>query len=133
MGLLAHLIPLEALGSPLEMSTLSFSMVVWRERWFLESEMEMLLLISDPDLPGQLEIYNVVEDMISTLQAYVHQDCTIAVEPFDSRIGKCAVIQDAFGTRFRILEKTGKRSEKFSIIWQSWLLICFANLCPFPC
>ena len=72
---------------------------------FSECDMDILLL-SDSTLTVQLEAHFVVEDVISALPSYIQQGYTIAVEPFEIAIGKCAVIQDAHGTRICIFDKT---------------------------
>lgn len=83
--------------------------VWWDERTgqagllFQENHTEVVLH-SDPDIPGQVEVYYLVDDASAAVQQYAGQGCTILVEPFDIRIGKCAVIQDPFGTRLCILD-----------------------------
>lgn len=72
---------------------------------FSECDMDILLL-SDAAQTSQVEAHFVVEDVISALPSYIQQGYTIAVEPFDIAIGKCAVIQDTFGTRICIFDKT---------------------------
>lgn len=71
---------------------------------FSECDMDILLL-SDSAQTSQVEAHFVVEDVISALPVYIEQGYTIAVEPFDITIGKCAVIQDAAGTRICIFDK----------------------------
>ena len=71
---------------------------------FSECDMDILLL-SDSAQTSQVEAHFVVEDVISALPAYIEQGYTIAVEPFDITIGKCAVIQDAAGTRICVFDK----------------------------
>jgi lactoylglutathione lyase len=71
---------------------------------FSECDMDILLL-SDSAQTSQVEAHFVVEDVISALPAYIEQGYTIAIEPFDITIGKCAVIQDTAGTRICIFDK----------------------------
>lgn len=92
---------------------------VWRKErsisaglLFTKSEMEILLL-NDPALPNPVEVHSVVEDVISALPKYVRQGYTIAIEPFDISMGKCAVVQDSSGTRLCILDKT---SAEFDLV-----------------
>ena len=85
---------------------------VWRDErtgqaglLFQDSDTE-IVLHNDPDIPGQVEVHYLVNDVIAAVQKYVEQGCTILTEPFDIRIGKCAVIQDPFGIRLCILDMT---------------------------
>src|SRR5579883_1346549 len=75
------------------------------EASFSEYDMDILLL-SDSAQTSQVEAHFVVEDVISALPSYIQQGYTIAVEPFDTVMGKCAVIQDMLGTRICIFDKT---------------------------
>ncbi|HET8844874.1 MAG TPA: VOC family protein [Ktedonobacteraceae bacterium] len=70
---------------------------------FPESDAE-IVLHTDTKMPGQVEVHYLVDDVPSAVQKYVAQGCTLLTEPFDIRIGKCAVIQDPFGTRLCILD-----------------------------
>jgi hypothetical protein len=55
-----------------------------------------------------LDIHAVIEDALDALPQYIQQGYTIAVEPFESGAGKCAVIQDRRGTRICITETDSK-------------------------
>lgn len=70
---------------------------------FEDSDTE-IVLHNDPDIPSQVEVYYLVDDVITATQRYAEQGCTILAEPFDIRIGKCAIIQDPFGIRLCILD-----------------------------
>ncbi|GHO99034.1 hypothetical protein KSF_090820 [Reticulibacter mediterranei] len=56
------------------------------------------------DIPSRVEVYYLVDDVITATHTFAAQGCQILVEPFDIVIGKCAVIQDPFGTRLCILD-----------------------------
>ncbi len=56
-------------------------------------------------LPDDVEIHYIVEDKLSALPDYLHQGYSIAIEPFSTDDGMCAVLQDAHGTRLGILER----------------------------
>jgi lactoylglutathione lyase len=70
---------------------------------FAESDAE-IVLHNDPNLPSPVEVHYLVNDVVSVAAGYAAQGCTVLVEPFDITIGKCAVIQDPFGTRLCILD-----------------------------
>ena len=72
---------------------------------FPESDAE-IVLHNDPNIPSSVEVHYLVDDVIASVAEYTVQECHILVEPFDITIGKCAVIQDPFGTRLCILDMT---------------------------
>lgn len=72
---------------------------------FPESDAE-IVLHTDPNIPGQVEVHYLVTDVVAAVQKYTDQGCTILAEPFDVRMGKCAVIRDPFGTRLCLLDAT---------------------------
>ncbi len=83
---------------------------VWRDErtgqagmLFQDSDTE-LVLHNDADIPGPVEVYYLVDNVNAAVQKYTEQGCTIVTEPFDVRIGKCAVIQDPFGIRLCMLD-----------------------------
>lgn len=53
-----------------------------------------------------IEVHYLVEDAVSAVQILQTKGCRVLVEPFDIAIGKCAVIEDPFGTRLCILDMT---------------------------
>ncbi len=71
---------------------------------FLEGGSEVILL-DDPLLPFQIDVHCVVEDTLSSLPLYTRLGYTIAVEPFDVDVGRCAILQDARGVRICLFEK----------------------------
>lgn len=70
---------------------------------FPESETE-IVLHTDSSIPGKVEVNYLVSDVHAAVLKYADQGCKILVQPFDIRTGKCAVIQDPFGTRLCILD-----------------------------
>jgi predicted enzyme related to lactoylglutathione lyase len=58
-----------------------------------------------PNLPNGVDIHYLVEDTLSALPKYLHQGYSIAVEPFSTDDGTCAVLQDEQGNRLGILER----------------------------
>lgn len=72
---------------------------------FPESDAE-IVLHNDPDIPSSVEVYYLVDNVVAAVAHYEAQGCRVLVAPFDITIGKCAVIQDPFGTRLCILDLT---------------------------
>ena len=70
---------------------------------FPASETE-IVLHTDPDRPGQVEVYYLVENVHAALEKYVDQGCKVLTEPFAMRMGQGAIVQDPFGNRLCILD-----------------------------
>ena len=83
--------------------------VWWDERSaglvFPESDAEIVVHCY-PDIPSRVEVYYLVDDVVTAVQHLATHACKILVKPFDITIGKCAVIEDPFGTRLCILDMT---------------------------
>jgi lactoylglutathione lyase len=83
--------------------------VWWDERSaglsFPETDTE-IVIHCNPDIPSRVEVHYLVEDAVSAVQTLQTKGCRVLVEPFDIAIGKCAVIEDPFGTRLCILDMT---------------------------
>lgn len=62
-------------------------------------------LPSYPDLPENADIHYLVEDTLEALPRYIHQGYSLAIAPFSTDSGMCAVLQDEEGTRIGILER----------------------------
>ena len=81
---------------------------LWRDEGsvglgFPETDAE-IVLHSNLDLPSRIEVHYLVDDVIAAVQMLARRGCRILVEPFDIPIGKCAVIEDPFGTPLNILD-----------------------------
>ncbi|HCI80711.1 MAG TPA: hypothetical protein DHW02_13590 [Ktedonobacter sp.] len=72
---------------------------------FPESDAEIVVHCS-PDIPSNVEVHYLVDDVVSAVSDYEAKGCRALVEPFDIAIGKCAVIVDPFGIRLCILDMT---------------------------
>lgn len=72
---------------------------------FPESDAE-IVLHNDADIPSSVEVHYLVDDVVTAVAHYTAQGCRMLVAPFGITIGKCAVIQDPFGTRLCILDMT---------------------------
>jgi len=83
---------------------------LWRDEQsmgmvFPETDAE-IVLHTYSDIPSRVEVYYLVDDVVTKVQTFAAKGCCVLVEPFDIRIGKCAVIEDPFGARLCILDMT---------------------------
>ena len=72
---------------------------------FPETDAE-IVLHNSPDIPSQVEVHYLVDNVVEAVRAFEQKGCEIVAEPFDIAIGKCAVIRDPFGTTMCILDMT---------------------------
>lgn len=72
---------------------------------FSESDAE-IVVHCEPDIPSNVEVHYLVDDVTVAVKEYVAKGCKVLVEPFDIAIGKCAIIADPFGNRLCILDMT---------------------------
>jgi predicted enzyme related to lactoylglutathione lyase len=63
-----------------------------------------IVLHCNPDIPGPIEVYYLVDNVEVAVQLFREKGCQVLVEPFDIPIGLCAIIQDPFGTVLSILD-----------------------------
>jgi lactoylglutathione lyase len=55
-------------------------------------------------------VHYLVSDVVMAVKTYAGKGCRVLVQPFEVLIGRCAVIQDPFGTTICLLDQTsGKR------------------------
>ncbi len=83
---------------------------LWREAGSVgmrlpESDAE-IVLHNNADIPGKVEVHYLVDNVVAAVKSYAEQGCRIMVRPFDVLIGKCAVIEDPFGTTICLLDQT---------------------------
>ncbi|MEO8607013.1 MAG: VOC family protein [Chloroflexota bacterium] len=65
-----------------------------------------IVLHNDPNVPKDIGVHYLVDDVVAAIAELSTKGCTIVAPPFDIAIGKCAVIQDPFGTTLCILDMT---------------------------
>jgi hypothetical protein len=53
----------------------------------------------------------LVDDVASAVRRYTEQGCIVLIQPIDTRMGKGSVIQDPFGIRFFLLDRSKDRAE----------------------
>jgi predicted enzyme related to lactoylglutathione lyase len=69
-----------------------------------------IVLHNNPDIPNRVEVHYLVDNVVMAVKNYAGKGCRVLVQPFDVLIGRCAVIQDPFGTTICLLDQTsGKR------------------------
>ncbi len=81
---------------------------VWRDATaiglaFPETDAE-IVLHCDQGIPSRVEVHYLVDNVISAVETFEQQGCRVRVAPFDIPIGKCAVIEDPFGTTLCVLD-----------------------------
>ncbi len=83
---------------------------IWRDETSVglglpETDAEIVLHCK-PDIPENVAVHYLVNDVVAAAQFLKQQGCRVLAEPFDIAIGKCAVIKDPFGTTLYILDMT---------------------------
>jgi lactoylglutathione lyase len=69
-----------------------------------------IVLHNNADIPNKVEVHYLVSDVVMAVKTYAGKGCRVLVQPFEVLIGRCAVIQDPFGTTICLLDQTsGKR------------------------
>jgi lactoylglutathione lyase len=63
-----------------------------------------IVVHNDPAIPAPMEVYYLVDSVRSACAEFADAGCLVRVAPFDIAIGKCAVLDDPFGTRLCILD-----------------------------
>ena len=84
--------------------------LLWRESGsvglgFAETDAEIVLHAS-ANIPHRVEVHYLVDDVVAAVKKCAAKGCRIVEPPFDVLIGKCAVIEDPFGTTICILDMT---------------------------
>lgn len=83
---------------------------LWQDGHFVgmgmpETDAE-IVLHDNTDLPKDLNVHYLVDDVLKAVEHFAAQGCIIRVPPFDIVIGKCAVLEDPFGNTLAILDMT---------------------------
>jgi len=86
---------------------------LWREAGAVgmgmpETDAE-IVLHNNPEIPNRVEVHYLVDDVVAAVKSYGEKGCRVLVPPFDVLIGRCAVIQDPFGTAICILDLSSGR------------------------
>ena len=72
-----------------------------------------IVLHSSAEIPHKVEVHYLVDNVIAAVKSYAEKGCRVLVAPFDVLIGKCAVIQDPFGTTICLLDLTSGRQPTY--------------------
>jgi predicted enzyme related to lactoylglutathione lyase len=82
-----------------------------RRRWQDESAVGMTMPETDAeivlhkmDLPPELNVYYLVDDVAAAVAAYRGAGCTVRTQPFDVPVGRCAVLEDPYGNAVCVLD-----------------------------
>ena len=92
---------------------------VWREDGSVgmgmpETDAE-IVLHNRADIPHKVEVHYLVDDVVAATRNCAEKGCRVIVQPFDVLVGKCAVIEDPFGTTICLLDLTsGKRPRQIA-------------------
>jgi lactoylglutathione lyase len=85
----------------------------WRDDTSAGMEMpetDAEVVLHTMDLPADVSVHYLVDDVPEAVAGYVRSGCTVRVAPFDIAIGKCAVLEDPFGNAVCVLDmSTGPR------------------------
>jgi lactoylglutathione lyase len=65
-----------------------------------------IVLHNNADIPNKVEVHYLVDDVVAAVKNYGEKGCRVLEQPFEVLIGKCAVIQDPFGTTICLLDMT---------------------------
>jgi len=86
---------------------------LWREAGAVGMKMPEtdaeIVLHNNAEIPNKVEVHYLVDDVVAAVKSYGEKGCRVLVPPFDVLIGKCAVIQDPFGTRICVLDLSSGR------------------------
>ena len=90
---------------------------LWREAGAVgmgmpETDAE-IVLHNNVDIPNKVEVHYLVDDVVAAVKSYGEKGCRVLVPAFDVLIGKCAVIQDPFGTAICLLDLSSGRRPRY--------------------
>ena len=90
---------------------------LWREGGAVgmgmpETDAEIVLHDS-AEIPNKVEVHYLVDDVVAAVKSYGEKGCRVLEPPFEVLIGKCAVIQDPFGTSICLLDMTSGRRPNY--------------------
>jgi lactoylglutathione lyase len=90
---------------------------LWREAGAVgmnmpETDAE-IVLHNSAEIPNKVEVHYLVDDVVAAVKSYGEKGCRVLEAPFDVLIGKCAVIQDPFGTLICVLDLSSGRRPSY--------------------
>ena len=72
-----------------------------------------IVLHDNSEIPHKVEVHYLVDDVVAAVKSYSEKGCRVLEPPFEVLIGKCAVIQDPFGTQICLLDMTSGRRPNY--------------------
>ncbi len=72
-----------------------------------------IVLHNSAAIPNKVEVHYLVDEVVAAVKNYAEKGCRVLEPPFDVLIGKCAVIQDPFGTQICLLDMTSGRRPNY--------------------
>ena len=90
---------------------------LWREAGSIgmrlpETDTEVVLH-NNANIPNKVEVHYLVDEVVAAVKSYAAKGCRVLVQPFDVLMGKCAVIEDPFGTTICLLDQTSGRRPRY--------------------
>jgi lactoylglutathione lyase len=90
---------------------------LWREAGTVgmgmpETDAE-IVLHNNPAIPNRVEVHYLVDDVVAAVKSYAEKGCRVLEPPFEVLIGKCAVIQDPFGTTICLLDLSSGQTPSY--------------------
>ncbi|WP_250030086.1 VOC family protein [Paractinoplanes maris] len=67
-------------------------------------ETDAEVVLHTMDLPADLNVYFLVDDVAAAVAAYERGGCVVRTSPFDVAIGRCAVLEDPFGNSLCVID-----------------------------
>jgi lactoylglutathione lyase len=85
---------------------------LWRDKSAVGLSMpdtDAEIVLHTMDLPPDLTVYYLVDDVRSAVAAYTVEGGTVRTPPFDVAVGQCAVLEDPFGNAVCVIDLTRGR------------------------
>jgi len=67
-------------------------------------ETDAEIVLHTMDLPPDLTVHYLVDDVVSAVATYERAGCTVRTPPFDVPVGRCAVLEDPFGNAICVID-----------------------------
>jgi predicted enzyme related to lactoylglutathione lyase len=68
------------------------------------AETDAEVVLHTMDLPPDLSVHFLVDDVAAAVTAYVRGGCVVRTPPFDVAVGRCAVLEDPFGNPVCVID-----------------------------
>jgi lactoylglutathione lyase len=105
------MVPVDDLDAGIEFYRRTFGVQLsWRDATsagLSMPETDAEIVLHTMDLPPELGVHYLVDDVDAATASYVEGGCTVTVAPFDIAVGRCAVLRDPYGNPLCILDLSG--------------------------